>query len=158
MKAAEANEEVAKHTAKTRLIQADADLEAADKEARAKMRMAEGVQAEQAADGLAKARVLEAQAIAEEKRGLALVRVKEAEAQAIEKQGAANAGALKAKMLAEAEGDKCAPREPLLNPQLSWMWRHQNRMSQLNLLAAQNTYRLWQSNWNNIVSPQRHAA
>lgn len=60
--------------------------------------------------------------------------------------------------LAEAEGDKCAPREPLLNPQLSWMWRHQNRMSQLNLLAAQNTYRLWQSNWNNIVSPQRHAA
>jgi uncharacterized membrane protein YqiK len=106
VKAAEAAEEVARHTAKQRLIQADADLEAADKEARAKMRMAEGVQAEQAAEGLAKARVLEAQAVAEEKRGLALVRVKEAEAQAIEKQGSANANALKAKMLAEAEGEE----------------------------------------------------
>jgi uncharacterized membrane protein YqiK len=104
VKAAEAAEEVAKHQAKTRLIQADADLEAADKEARAKMRLSEGTQAEQAAEGLAKARVLEAQAIAEEKKGLAVVRVKEAEAQAIEKQGAATANALKAKMLAEAEG------------------------------------------------------
>lgn len=106
VKAAEAAEEVAKHSAKTRLINAEADLEAADKEARAKMRLAEGVQAEQAADGLAKARVLEAQAVAEEKRGLAVVRVREAEAQAIEKQGAANANALRAKMLAEAEGDE----------------------------------------------------
>ncbi len=106
VKAAEAAEEVAKHTAKTRLIEADASLEAADKEARAKMRFAEGLQAEQAAEGLAKARVLEATAVAEEKRGLAVVRVKEAEAQAIEKQGSANANALRAKMLAEAEGDE----------------------------------------------------
>jgi len=106
VKAAEAGEEVARHTAKTRLIMAEADLEAADKDARAKMRLAEGVQAESAADGLAKARVLEAQAVAEEKRGLAVVRVREAEAQAIEKQGAANANALRAKMLAEAEGDE----------------------------------------------------
>jgi uncharacterized membrane protein YqiK len=106
VKAAEASEEVAKHTAKTRLIMAEADLEAADKDARAKMRIAEGTQAESAADGLAKARVLEAQAIAEEKRGLAVVRVREAEAAAIEKQGAANANALRAKMSAEAEGDE----------------------------------------------------
>jgi hypothetical protein len=64
--------------------------------------------------------------------------------------------------LAEAEGDKCAERDPracpLHSPKVSWMWRHQNRMSQLNLLAAQSTYQLWQSNWNNFVAPQRHAA
>jgi uncharacterized membrane protein YqiK len=106
VKAAEASEEVAKHTAKTRLIQADADLEAADKEARAKMRMAEGTQAEAAADGLAKARVLEATAVAEEKKGLALVRVREADAAAVEKQGAATANALRAKLTAEAEGEE----------------------------------------------------
>jgi uncharacterized membrane protein YqiK len=105
VKAAEANEEVAKHEAKQRLIAAEASLEAADKEARAKIRLAEGLQAESAAEGLADARVLEAKALAEEKQGLAIARVKEADAAASEKQGAANANALKAKMLAEAEGD-----------------------------------------------------
>lgn len=106
VKAAEAAEEVAKHLARQRLISADAELEAADKEARAKIRMAEGTQAESAADGLAKARVLEAQALAQEKAGLAQVRVKEADATATEKQGAAQANVLKAKLLAEAEGEQ----------------------------------------------------
>ena len=36
-------------------------------------------------------------------------------------------------------------------PQLSWMWRHQTRMSLLSLLAAQNTYRFWQNAWDNLV-------
>jgi hypothetical protein len=64
--------------------------------------------------------------------------------------------------LAETEGEKCADRDPLAcplsSPKVSWMWRHQNRMSQLNLLAAQSTYRLWQSNWDSFVTPQRQAA
>jgi hypothetical protein len=64
--------------------------------------------------------------------------------------------------LSEAEGEKCAKRDPqacpLHSPKVSWMWRHQNRMSQLNLLAAQNTYRLWQTNWKNFVAGQKQAA
>jgi hypothetical protein len=64
--------------------------------------------------------------------------------------------------LSEAEGEKCAKRDPqacpLHSPKVSWMWRHQNRMSQLNLLAAQSTYQLWQSNWKSFVTPQRLAA
>lgn len=42
-------------------------------------------------------------------------------------------------------------------PQLTWVWRHQTRMSLLSLLAAQNTYRLWQNTWENFY-PQAHAA
>ena len=64
--------------------------------------------------------------------------------------------------LSEAEGEKCIERDPkscpLPTPHVSWMWRHQNRMSQLNLLAAQNTYKLWQSNWNDFLANQKRAA
>jgi hypothetical protein len=64
--------------------------------------------------------------------------------------------------LSEIEGEKCAECDPQTRPlttsQVSWMWRHQNRMSQLNLLAAQNTYRLWQSNWRDFVAGQKQAA
>jgi hypothetical protein len=42
-------------------------------------------------------------------------------------------------------------------PQLSWMWRHQTRLSMLSLLAAQNTYRYWQTTWDNMY-PQKKAA
>ncbi len=89
IKAAEAQEEVAKHEARKRLTLANAALEAADKEAKAKIRLSEGAQAEQAASGLAMAKVKEADALATEKAGLAQVRVKEADATAIEKQGLA---------------------------------------------------------------------
>jgi len=106
VKAAEAAEEVAKHQARQRLVMAEAELEAADKEARAKVRMSEGLQAEAAADGLAKARVLEAQALAQEKAGLAQVRVKESDAAATEKLGSAEANVLRARLLAEAEGQQ----------------------------------------------------
>ena len=42
-------------------------------------------------------------------------------------------------------------------PQISWMWRHQSRMSLLSLMAAQNTYRFWQNTWENL-QPQKKAA
>ena len=42
-------------------------------------------------------------------------------------------------------------------PRLSWMWHHQTRMSLLSMIAAQNTYRLWQSNWENL-NPLKKAA
>jgi hypothetical protein len=64
--------------------------------------------------------------------------------------------------LAQDEGEKCAKPDPLgtplINPDLSWVWRHQNRIAQLNLLAARNTYRLWQANWNNFVCGPKQAA
>lgn len=47
-------------------------------------------------------------------------------------------------------------------PRLSWMWRHQNRMSMLGLMAAQNTYRYWQSSWQHtwqrLCQPPKKAA
>lgn len=128
IKAAEAMEEVSKFQARTKLIEADAQLEAADKEAKAAIRRADGTKAEQAASGLAevhvkeamahalekeglvKARVtleqMQAEAAGEEKKGLAVVKVREAEAQAIEKQGHAEATATRERLLAEATGTK----------------------------------------------------
>jgi uncharacterized membrane protein YqiK len=107
-KAAETSEEVARFKARERLVTAEAELEAADKHARAKVRLAEGQQAEEAAAGLAEARVSQEKmfsaALGEEKQGLARARVREAEAAAIEKQGAAEAYALRERMLAEATG------------------------------------------------------
>ncbi|MCG2576391.1 hypothetical protein LZ012_05220 [Dechloromonas sp. XY25] len=43
-------------------------------------------------------------------------------------------------------------------PQMSWMWRHQTRMSMLSLLATQNAYRIWQNTWDNMCHPQKKAA
>lgn len=42
-------------------------------------------------------------------------------------------------------------------PRLSWMWHHQNRMSMLSLMAAQNTYRFWQNAWGNLYGQQKAA-
>lgn len=42
-------------------------------------------------------------------------------------------------------------------PQLSWMWRHQSRMSLLSMMAAQNAYRFWQSAWEDMSSPKKAA-
>lgn len=42
-------------------------------------------------------------------------------------------------------------------PRLSWMWHHQSRMSLLSLVAAQNTYRLWQNAWDNLYGQQKAA-
>ena len=128
IKAAEAQNEVAKFEAKKKLTIAEADLEAADKQARAKIRMAEGVQAETAAEGLAKVRVAEAEAAAiekqgkakatvtldqmnaeaqgEEKQGLARVKVRQAQANATREEGQAEAEVIKTKKLAEAAGEE----------------------------------------------------
>ncbi len=128
IKAAEAQEEVAKFDARKLIVLADADLEAADKQARAKMRLAEGVQAEEAASGLAKVRVAEAEALAIEKQGLATAKVtreqmeaeatggekkglaeatvREAKAEATRKEGEAEADVVRGTKLAEAKGDE----------------------------------------------------
>ena len=128
IKAAEAQEEVAKFQARKQLTLAEADLEVADKAARAKIRLAEGVQAEEAANGLAQVRVAEAQAVAIEKQGLAKARVtkeqmqaeaegeelkglatakvREAQAEAHRKEGDANADVVRDTKLAEAKGDE----------------------------------------------------
>ena len=60
--------------------------------------------------------------------------------------------------LVETEADTCVDPETLAQHRISWIWRHQKRLSQLNLLAAQNTYRLWQANWNSLLAQQKHAA
>jgi uncharacterized membrane protein YqiK len=126
IKAAEAQEQVAKFKAKERLTLADAALEASDREAKAKIRLAEGVQAEAAAEGLAQVRVREADAIAIEKegearakvtqqqmeaeaageaeKGMAKIRVMEAEADAVQKRGEADAVVEREKLLAQAKG------------------------------------------------------
>jgi uncharacterized membrane protein YqiK len=117
VKAAEAEEQVARSKAKARLTQVEAELEAADRSAQAKIRLAEGTQAERAAEGLAEARVKEAMALAVEKEGLAKARVMEAQAPAEEKMGMAKVVVQKAdnetsaegtrlKLLAEAQGVK----------------------------------------------------
>ena len=42
-------------------------------------------------------------------------------------------------------------------PKISWMWRHQSRMSLRALMAAEDAYRFWQNTWGNI-QPQKKAA
>jgi len=97
IKAAEAQEQAAKHKAVERVTLADAELEAADRTAKSKIRIAEGIQAEAAAEGLAAARVKEADAIATEKVGTA-------EASVIREKGGAQAHAIADKFAAEAKG------------------------------------------------------
>jgi uncharacterized membrane protein YqiK len=126
VKAAEANEEAAKHAARQKTITADAELDTADKLARAKIRLAEGAQAESAAEGLARARVKEADAVAteklglvearvslekmraeaagEEQKGLAAVKVRDADNAVITARGIAEASNVREKLLAEAAG------------------------------------------------------
>jgi hypothetical protein len=42
-------------------------------------------------------------------------------------------------------------------PRISWMWRHQSRMSLLSMMAAQNAYRFWQTTWGNLYPPKKAA-
>ena len=42
-------------------------------------------------------------------------------------------------------------------PRISWMWRHQSRMSLLSVMAAQNAYRFWQTTWGNLCVPKKAA-
>lgn len=42
-------------------------------------------------------------------------------------------------------------------PKLSWVWRHQNRMTLLSFVAAENACQAWQSAWQNMIKSQRVA-
>lgn len=50
-----------------------------------------------------------------------------------------------------------AGRSPLSGQNVTWMWRHQARLATLGLTAAESTYRLWRSNWENLVGGKRAA-
>jgi hypothetical protein len=41
---------------------------------------------------------------------------------------------------------------------ISWLWRHQNRISKLNLITVHNLVRLWQANLSDLLGGQKHAA
>ena len=49
------------------------------------------------------------------------------------------------------------PEGVLPAPRVSWVWRHQSRMSILSLIAAQNACQAWQSAWENIWQPKKVA-
>ncbi|GIE96624.1 flotillin family protein [Paractinoplanes rishiriensis] len=97
IKAAEASETAAKFRAREELLLAEARQQAAELDARAKIRLAEGVQAEVAAAGLADVQVRERNAEVVEKTG-------RAEAVVDREKALVAAEAIKAKLLAEAEG------------------------------------------------------
>lgn len=59
--------------------------------------------------------------------------------------------------LVEDEADGSLAERLTPAPQLTWMWRHQTRMSMLSMMAAQNAYRFWQSTWGNFY-PHKTAA
>lgn len=59
--------------------------------------------------------------------------------------------------LVEEESGRNVHDVPGGAPQLSWMWRHQSRMSLLSLMAAQNAYRFWQNTWGNLAKPKKAA-
>ena len=42
-------------------------------------------------------------------------------------------------------------------PCLSWLFQHQTRMSLLSLMAAQNTYRFWQTTWEDFYAHKKAA-
>lgn len=42
-------------------------------------------------------------------------------------------------------------------PRLTWVWRHQSRLSMLSVIAAQNTYQFWHNTWNDLVGPRKAA-
>jgi hypothetical protein len=42
-------------------------------------------------------------------------------------------------------------------PKLSWVWRHQTRMSLLSLMAAQNAYQFWRNTWENSLRKEQVA-
>jgi len=60
--------------------------------------------------------------------------------------------------LAESEGKQSSVQGTVGGEtRLSWLWRHQNRISKLNLITAENVVRLWQTNLSNLFGVQRHA-
>ena len=57
----------------------------------------------------------------------------------------------------EDEAGNLPPNSLAPAPQLTWVWRHQTRMSLLSLMAAQNAYRFWQNTWDNMYAQKKAA-
>lgn len=49
------------------------------------------------------------------------------------------------------------PEGVLPAPRLSWVWRHQSRMTLLSLLAAENACQIWQKAWDQVLKPKKAA-
>jgi uncharacterized membrane protein YqiK len=104
VKAAEAQERMARHRATEQMTLAEAKLKVAEKDAEAKKREAEGLEAITAAPGLAAARVTMVTADAMEKQGMADVHVRAAGAEATLKEGQAESQVIELRSQAEAVG------------------------------------------------------
>lgn len=63
------------------------------------------------------------------------------------------------RFLAIVDGEVGQAAEPglMAAPKLSWVWRHQTRMSQLSMAVAENAYRFWQNSWGNFTKPSQAA-
>ena len=59
--------------------------------------------------------------------------------------------------LAEAEGGGSLVREAPTVTCVFWLWRHQSRISSLNLIAVQNVTKLWQVGVNKLLRVETHA-
>lgn len=59
--------------------------------------------------------------------------------------------------IVEDEAGALSTNQLATAPQLTWLWRHQTRMSLLSVMAAQNTYRYWQTTWNDMVGHKKAA-
>ena len=59
----------------------------------------------------------------------------------------------------EAEGSRSVVRQTVASKtSVSWIWRHQNRISKLNMITAENVVRMWQSTWSGFFAGPRHLA
>lgn len=60
---------------------------------------------------------------------------------------------------AEAEGSRSVLRRTVGSRTcVSWVWRHQNRISKLNLITTENMLRLWYANLNSLLNGQQRTA
>lgn len=55
----------------------------------------------------------------------------------------------------ESEAIAC---KPTADSGTQWIWRHERRMTQLNMLVAQEMYRLWQASWCAFLPVQKPPA
>ena len=74
-------------------------------------------------------------------------------------EGSAFCGMAIERFLAIVEDEAGATTADQLNaaPRVTWMLRHQSRMSLLSMMAAQNAYRFWQNTWENLYAQKRAA-
>lgn len=59
----------------------------------------------------------------------------------------------------EAEGSRSVVRQTAApGTCVSWIWRHQNRVSKLNVITAENVVRMWQAAWTGFFPGPHHPA